>query len=274
MFVGFLTAPVRDWSFKKLVSWASNNGFKGLEVRVSPDLRQVDIDRVLKGGAGEIRSILKGTEVEITSLAFYSIGILGNVEEQKFLEKVMDACSALDVDVACTLAGGPVAGKDKIKTLEEDFPRVFNPLVDKAKKQGVKIALENWFATNLQGLNHFQTAFNVVSDEALGLNFDPSHLLWQQIDYIEAVHIFGNRIYHTHAKDTEIMEFKLRHVGVLGGGWWRYRIPGWGRVDWPAYLAALKEVDYDYVLSIEHEDSFFTAEDGFLKGKRFLEGII
>jgi sugar phosphate isomerase/epimerase len=63
-------------------------------------------------------------------------------------------------------------------------------------------------------------------------------------------------------------------VGVLGGGWWKYRIPGWGRINWPAYLAALREVNYDYVLSIEHEDPFFTAEDGFLKGKRFLESII
>jgi sugar phosphate isomerase/epimerase len=274
MFVGFLTAPVRDWSFKKLVGWASDNGFKGLEVSVSPGSKQVDVDRVLKGGAGGIRSILKGTEVKITGLAFYSIGILKNPKEQKFFEKVMDACSVLDVNVACTLAGGPVTGKDKIKTLKEDFPGVFNPLVDKAKKRGLKIAMENWFATNLQGLNHFQTAFDAVPDNALGLNFDPSHLFWQQIDYIEAVHRFSNRIFHTHAKDTEIMEFRLRQVGVLGGGWWKYRIPGWGRINWPAYLAALREVNYDYVLSIEHEDPFFTAEDGFLKGKRFLESII
>jgi sugar phosphate isomerase/epimerase len=99
-------------------------------------------------------------------------------------------------------------------------------------------------------------------------------LLWQQIDYIEAVHKFGNRIYHTHAKDTEILKFKLRQVGVLGAGWWRYRIPGWGRIEWPAYLTALKEVGYNYVLSIEHEDPFFTPEAGFLKAKKFLEQFL
>lgn len=274
MFVGFLTAPVKDWSFNKLVDWASNNGFKGLEVNVSPQLKQIDIDRVLSGGAGDVRRVLEGKDVQITSLAFYSIRILENPKEQMFLSKVLDAASILDVKVVCTLAGGPVAGKDKMQTLGKEFPEVFSPLVDKAREQGLRIALENWFATNLQGLDHFQTAFESIGDKALGLNFDPSHLLWQHIDYIEAVHMFGDRIYHTHAKDTEVLGFKLRKVGILGKGWWRYRIPGWGSLNWPAYVTALKEIGYDYVLSIEHEDRFFTAEEGFLKGKRFLEKLL
>ena len=274
MFVGLLTAPLGNWSFEKLVNWASTNGFKGLEVSVSPNSKQFDVDRILSGGAGKIKSLLKGKNLEITSLAFYSLGILENPDEQQFMNKVIDACAALDVKVACTLAGGPVAGKDKIQTLKEDFPKVFNPLVDRAKEQGIKVAMENWFATNLQGLDHFQAALEAVPDKTLGLNFDPSHLLWQQIDYIEAVHKFRDRIHHTHAKDTEIMEYRLRQVGVLGGGWWRYRIPGWGRVNWTAYLTALKEVGYDYVLSIEHEDPFFTAEDGFQKAKQFLEQFL
>ncbi len=274
MFVGLLTAPLGNWSFEKLVGWASANGFKGLEVSVSPGSKQVDVDRILSGGAGKIKNLLSSKNLEITSLAFYSIRILENPDEQRFLKKVIDACAALDVKVACTLAGGPAAGKDKIQTLKEDFPKVFNPLVDRAKEQGVKIAMENWFATNLQGLDHFQAALDAVPDKTLGLNFDPSHLLWQQIDYVEAVHRFRDRIHHTHAKDTEILEYKLRQVGVLGEGWWRYRIPGWGRVNWTAYLTALKETGYDYVLSIEHEDPFFTAEAGFQKAKQFLEQFI
>ena len=274
MFVGLLTAPLGNWSFEKLVGWASANGFKGLEVSVSSRSKQVDVDRILSGSAGKIKSLLSGKNVEITSLAFYSIRILENPDEQQFMKKVIDACAALDVKVACTIAGGPAAGKDKLQTLKEDFPKVFNPLVDRAKEQGIKIAMENWFATNLQGLDHFQTALEAVPDKTLGLNFDPSHLLWQQIDYVEAVHRFRDRIYHTHAKDTEILEYKLRQVGVLGEGWWRYRIPGWGRVNWTAYLTALKETGYDYVLSIEHEDPFFTAEAGFQKAKQFLEQFI
>ena len=274
MFVGLLTAPLGNWSFEKLVGWASANGFKGLEVSVSPRSKQVEVDRILSGNAGKTKSLLKSKNMEITSLAFYSIRILENPDEQQFMKKVIDACAALDVKVACTLAGGPAVGKDKTQTLKEDFPKVFNPLVDKAKEQGIKIAMENWFATNLQGLDHFQVALEAVPDRTLGLNFDPSHLLWQQIDYVEAVHKFKDRIHHTHAKDTEILEYKLRQVGVLGEGWWRYRIPGWGRVNWAAYLTALKEIGYEYVLSIEHEDPFFTAEAGFQKAKQFLEQFL
>ncbi len=271
MFVGLLTAPISSWNFEKLVSWASSTGFKGLEVSVSPTTRQIDVNRVLSGGASEIKRIVAQNDVQITSLAYYSLRIIENPAEQEFLKKVIDACAALDVTVACTLSGGPVKGKNKIQTLREDFPNVFAPLIDKAKEQGIKIAMENWFETNLQGLDTFQEALEAIPDKTLGLNFDPSHLMWQKIDYVEAVHKFGDRIYHTHAKDTEIIEHKLRQVGILGRGWWRYRIPGWGNINWTAYLTALKEVKYDYVLSIEHEDPFFTAETGFQMAKQFLE---
>jgi len=274
MFVGFLTAPMRDWSLEKIVEWASTNGFMGLEVLVSPNLKQIDIDRVLSGGAGKVRRLFSERGLKISGLAFYSIRILEDKGEQSFLIKVIEAASALDVNVVCTLAGSPVKGKDKIQTLKEDFPKVFNPIIDTAKEHNVKVALENWYATNLQGLDHFQAAFESIPDRTLGLNFDPSHLFWQQIDYIEAVYKFGDRIYHTHAKDTEILPFRLRYVGVLGRGWWRYRIPGWGGINWRSYITALKEVGYDYVLSIEHEDPFFGPKEGLINGKKFLEELL
>jgi sugar phosphate isomerase/epimerase len=274
MFIGFLTAPIRDWSLEKVVEWASVNRFTGLEVLVSPSLKQIDINRVLSGGAGEVRRLFSERGLKISGLAFYSIRILEDEGEQNFLMKVIEAASALDVSVVCTLAGGPVKGKDKIQTLKEDFPKVFNSIVDAAKERDVKLALENWYATNLQGLDHFQAAFESIPDRTLGLNFDPSHLFWQQIDYIEAVYRFGDRIYHTHAKDTEVLPFRLRYVGVLGRDWWRYRIPGWGGINWRSYITALREVGYNYVLSIEHEDPFFSREEGLINGKKFLEGLL
>ncbi|MBS7606473.1 MAG: sugar phosphate isomerase/epimerase [Candidatus Bathyarchaeia archaeon] len=274
MFVGFLTAPLREWSLEKIVEWASKNGFGGLEVLVSPTIRQIDVDRVLAGGASDVRRLFYERGLKISGLAFYSTRILEDEKEQNFLLRVVEAASALDVGVVCTLAGGPVKGKDKMRTLKEDFPRVFGPIVDTAREHGVKLALENWYATNLQGLNHFQAAFESIPDKTLGLNFDPSHLFWQQIDYIEAVYKFGDRIYHTHAKDTEILPFRLRYVGVLGRDWWRYRIPGWGGINWRSYITALREVGYNYVLSIEHEDQFFSPEEGLINGRKFLESLL
>ena len=82
MFVGFLTSPVMDWSLKRLIDWASTNGFKGLEVAVSPMSRQIDVDRVLGGGAGEVRQAFRGKDVHITSLACYSFRILENLADQ------------------------------------------------------------------------------------------------------------------------------------------------------------------------------------------------
>ena len=274
MFIGLLTSPLKNWRFEKIVDWASKNGFMGLEVLVSPSTGHIDVERVLKGGAGEIRRILAEKNIEVTSLAFYSIRILENEMDQKFLKRVIEAASMLEVKIVCTLSGRPKEGKDRERTIREDFPEVFSSILDMAEKHDVKIALENWFATNLQGLNHFQAILEALPSRHLGFNFDPSHLYWQQIDYIEAVHKFGSRIFHTHAKDTEILPFKLREVGVLGRGWWRYRIPGWGGINWAAYITALREAGYDYVLSIENEDPFFSPEEGFLKGKEYLERFL
>jgi sugar phosphate isomerase/epimerase len=134
----------------------------------------------------------------------------------------------------------------------------------------VKIAFENWTATNIQHLGHWQRVFELVPDANVGLNFDPSHLFWQQIDYLEAVERFGPRIFHTHAKDTEVLEHRRREVGVNGGGWWRYVIPGYGEIDWGVYISRLRRVGYDGVLSIEHEDSTLGREEGFRKGQRHL----
>jgi len=174
----------------------------------------------------------------------------------------------------CTLAGMPVAGKDKLKTIEEDFAEAWPPIVKYAKSKGIKIAFENWYATLLQGLDHWDRIFSIVSDDNVGLNFDPSHLFWMQVDYLAAVERFGKRIFHTHAKDTEVRCDRLREVGVLGRGWWRYCIPGYGGIKWGEYIARLKGVGYDGVLSIEHEDGFMGREEGFIKGRQHLEQFI
>jgi sugar phosphate isomerase/epimerase len=109
--------------------------------------------------------------------------------------------------------------------------------------------------------------FEAVPSDALGLEFDPSHLVWQQIDYLDALYHFRDRIYHVHAKDTEIVPSVLAKVGIFGSGWWRYRIPGLGIVDWSAFLSALYEIGYDGGVAIEHEDPVFT-------GERFEMGLV
>src|SRR4028118_1653289 len=98
----------------------------------------------------------------------------------------------------------------------EDVPDAFRPFLDQAGEQGVRIALENWFATNIQHLDHWRSVFEVLPDDHFGLNFDPSHLDWQGIDVSAAVHEFRDRIFHVHAKDVAVNETRLRRVGYQG----------------------------------------------------------
>src|SRR5579884_901989 len=128
------------------------------------------------------------------------------------------------------------------------FQLAYEPLAAYAGAKGIKLVFENW---PNGGRNFMITpelwdaAFNAVPSPVLGLVFDPSHLVWQQIDYLRAIRDFGSRIYHAHAKDTELLADGQYRYGIYGpqteqprgsAGWWRYRLPGFGVVDWAKYV--------------------------------------
>jgi len=129
----------------------------------------------------------------------------------------------------------------------------------------------------------WQKIFDLVPSNRLGLEFDPSHLVRQYIDDIQAAWDFKERILSVHAKDTEIIEPVLQKVGIHGKGWWRYRIPGQGLIDWPKFINVLLEANYSGGLAVEHEDPFWdeppsnnspefpqARKDGFILASRFL----
>lgn len=273
MQVGILTGPFGKEPLEYVIEFAGRNGFDALEVASGPGARHVDIAGLTDARASEIRKLLETSGVVISSLAWYTN--MTDVEKRDEISSnfrlLVDSAEKLGVGVVCTLAGMPVAGKDKIKTIEEDCAAVFPPLVEYAASKGIKVAMENWYATCLQGLAQFDRIFEVVPHENFGLNFDPSHLLWQGIDYIAAVERFQRRIFHTHAKDTEVRDDKLAYLGNQMGGWWRYVIPGFGRVKWGEYISALRRTGYNGVLSIEHEDGAVGREEGFIQGKNYLK---
>ena len=187
-------------------------------------------------------------------------------------DRVIEAAAQLDVPVVGALAGVPKSGrKEDYVDMVAEF---YAPIADHAEEHGVKIAFEIWYATVAYNPPTWDMLFSAISSKNIGLNFDPSHLYWQHIDYLWAVRKYGDRIFHVHAKDTEILYDKLRFSGLLSKGWWRYRIPGWGEIEWPAFISALKDVGYDYVLSIEHEDPLMSAETGLIKGLEYLKGVV
>ena len=166
------------------------------------------------------------------------------------------------------------------------------PVLDHAQRVGVRLVMENWAdgGRNLAyAPAHWEAIFDAVPHEALGLCFDPSHLVWLGIDYLRAAREFGSRIYQAHAKDTEFLPEARYRFGVIGPergrigqGTYRFRIPGFGVIDWPAFITALLEVGYDGPLVVEHEDPFWSArtdpEHDALKGlvlaQRFLAPLL
>ena len=110
--------------------------------------------------------------------------------------------------------------------------------------------------------------FSRIPDKNFGLNLDPSHLHWLGIDYIKAVKDYKDRIFHAHAKDTEILSDNIYNLSIAmtqHGGWWRYRMPGLGEIDWGRFISALQEHGYDYALSIEHEDPIWSGSEEKIK---------
>lgn len=268
------------------VKRAASIGFDGLEVHAKswPD-EALATAAGRKDVAKAARNVCAKHGVTITAIASYGAGIRPAKERIATFKMVADLCVKMDVGVITTLTGGdPDLGlKENVALWAETFREVAKIAEDK----GLKIAFENWPGAGLVppvrssnfGFNPpaWELMFNEVDSPTLGLEFDPSHLVWQSVDYIEAARRFGSRIHHVHLKDTEIRDGVLAEKGFFSGGWWRYRIPGFGLVDWPGFFSVLREVGYDGGTAIEHEDGVFSGErweEGLRLGYNYLRPLI
>lgn len=183
-----------------------------------------------------------------------------------------------------------VTGSDNI----ELFRLAFEPLARHAESLGVKIVFENWpnRGNNLAITPELWDAmFTAVPSPAIGICMDPSHLVWLGVDYLRATRDFAERIYHAHAKDTEFLAEGQYRYGLFGAQldvtgqparhWWRYRLPGYGVVNWPAFISTLSEIGYDGALTIEHEDDVWAwrvdperAKRGLILARKFLDQYV
>ena len=287
MRLGLLTAAFPDLSLERVAGWAAQEGFETLEVACWPSaggerrryagVTHVDVDAL---DPEAVHELLGRHGLEISALAYYPNHLhpddARREEVNAHLRKVVDAAQQLGVEVV-----GTFAGNDPAKSPPENmksFREVWPPLVDYAGERGVRIAIENcpmifsydeWpGGTNLaRSPAVWDEMFEAVPAANFGLNLDPSHLVWQMIDYERVVYDYAERIFHVHAKDMEVDREGLHRNGVLslGIGWQVPRLPGLGEVRWDRFIAALYAVGYDFVISVEHEDRAFEATEEAVK---------
>lgn len=270
--VGMMTAPLAERSLDEALDMAKRCGLAALEVMSGPESKLINPMNFTSADADAIKQKLAERGLEISSLANYmnSAESGKTAEVQEIAKKMIDAAALLGVPTICMITGIPHRGVKRIDMIKKVVATVFRPILDHAKDKGVKVAVENWFATCLQGIDTFDCLLETIPDEHFGLNYDPSHLVHQDLDIIIPVERYSKRIFHTHAKDCLIDLPKRRFVGILGEGWWRYAIPGYGAIHWGEYIGHLREVGYHGVLSIEHEDDTLGTEDGFRHGANYL----
>lgn len=156
------------------------------------------------------------------------------------------------------------------------YKKTWSEIARVAEDGGIRVAIENC-PHDLRNVAYspamWERMFDAVPSEAIGLEYDPSHLVWLGVDYIQALRDFAGRVYAFHAKDTQVFRDKLARGGYPSVGWWRYRIPGHGEVNWKAVFVELEDTGYAGDVIIEHEDPLFEGihfEKGLAKGAGFL----
>lgn len=274
MRIGFYT----NYS-KETAEFAKDVGFTSLQLSAWPD-SSLDANTISEAEIDGIRRDLDGKDIKISALGYYPNYLTPDERErqqaQEYFPKVMQLAARLGVGVVATFVG-----QDPRLNVEENIPayrELFSRYCDLAHKLNVKIAIENCPMINvvtMKGNNIayspevWDVMFEAVPSENLGLEFDPSHLVWQQIDYAQALKDYAHKVFHVHAKDMEIDRKILARSGILGRNfapkkglgrrWWQARTPGWGEVDWPRFITAVILSGYDGAIDIENEDDVFAG---------------
>jgi sugar phosphate isomerase/epimerase len=307
MKIGIMSAAFPALSFEQVVDFLSENEFGSVEVACWPagadkdrkygGVVHIDVDSLAASRVDEIKGLSREKGIEISALGYYPNALHEDPEHRQrvvsHLKKVILAAEKLAVGLVGTFTGRPagISGRSWQETIDrhfEEYMKVWPDLVKFAGDHNVKIVIEHcpmlWHDTWPGGDNLsyspaiLHRTFEAVPDENYGILYDPSHFIWQGIDYIRFIYDFKDRIFCVHAQDMDLDEEKMYQHGILSAGIdvQQRRIPGMGRVDWQGVIRALYNIGYDWVMNIEHEDSNWEGsiekvQQGFLIAKKHLE---
>jgi len=278
MKLGFVSAILAELSFEEVIDFAAQENYSCVEIMCWPKgkaerryagVTHIDVDNLDDSKLEYIKDYIKKKGVTISGLGYYPNPLDPDKEKSNFyinhIKKVIDAAHLLEINLINTFIG-----RDKSKNVDDNFERfkkVWPPIIDYAKDKGVKVAIENcpMYFTNDEwpsGVNLafspviWEKMFDFVDSSNFGLNYDPSHLIWQRIDYIRPIYEFKNRIFHVHIKDAKILEDNLKRVGILATPLEYHlpKLPGLGDVNWSKFFSALTDINYDGPVCVEVED--------------------
>ncbi len=281
MKLGFVSAILPELSLPEVLAFAAAEGFSTVELMSWPlgkaerkfaGVTHLDAAGFSKARAEDVLALTRRHGVAISALGYYP-NLLDPDESvaepcAAHLKKVVAAAATLGLTTVNTFIG-----RDWTKSVDDNWPRLlklWRPLIQFAQDQGVRIGIENcpmlfsrheWpGGKNIAASPAiWRRLFNDIPSANLGLNYDPSHFALQFMDPVSPLREFCAKLFHLHAKDVEIFPERLNEFGVFAypAQWHQPRIPGYGKIDWARFMAALTAVGYDGPVCIEVEDDTF-----------------
>ena len=305
MKLGFVSAILDQSNYEQMMDLAAQLGFQCVEVACWPQgkaerryagVSHIDAERVLEDEAYAKHILDYAAEkgVEISSLAYYPNTMDSDLAKRaaavEHLKALIKASAKLGIGMVTTFIG-----RDQNKTVEENLElvkEIWPPILALAEEQGVKVAIENcpmlFGADQWPGGQNLMTTpaiwkqvFAILPSPNLGINYDPSHFVWQMIDYIQPIYEFKDKIFHVHYKDIKLYRDRLNQVGIMAYplDFMSPKLPGLGDVDWGKYVSALTDIGYDGYTCIEVEDKAFEGSqekvlDSLRLSKRYMEQFV
>lgn len=283
MKLGFVSAILDGYSYEEMMATAKEIGYQCVEVACWPEAKaerryagvsHINCEKVIEDGsyAQHVLAVAKDNGVEISSLAFYPNTLDPDQKKRhdnvEHLKNVIRASHKLGINMVTTFIG-----RDQNRNFEDNLlivKEVWPEILNLAKELGVKVAIENcpmlfgpdqWpGGQNLMTTPHnWRKIFEILDYDNLGINYDPSHFVWQMIDYVEPVYEFKDRIFHVHFKDLKVIKSKLNQVGILAYplDFMAPKLPGLGDVNFSRFVSALTDIGYNGYACVEVEDRAF-----------------
>lgn len=287
MKLGFVSAILPELPLQEVLRLAADIGYDCVEIMCWPPskaerryagITHIDVDALDNSlddaEVSKIRSLCTELDVSISGLGYYPNALSPNGDEAELavghIAKVIDAAAALEIGHMNTFIG-----RDWTRSVDENWPRLLEtwvPLLMRAEACGVKVGIENcpmlFSGDEWPGGKNIATSpsiwrrlFEDVGSANLGLNYDPSHMIWQHMDYLQPMVDFANRIFHLHAKDVRIDRARLDDVGIMGhpNEYHTPKLPGMGDVDWGKFFSILTDTGYRGAVCVEVEDRAYEA---------------